>query len=114
MMRASHSQPGFVAALLHRLSGLALAVFLPIHFLALATVLRGADALDSFLAATNHPVVKFAEFAIVTALLVHLTLGLRVLAIEFLPIRERTAATVSVCLGAALGIGLIFLLNLGF
>ena len=37
MMRASHKQPGFVAALLHRLSGIALAIFLPLHFLALAT-----------------------------------------------------------------------------
>jgi hypothetical protein len=40
-----------------------------------------------------------------------LTLGLRVLAIEFLPIRERTVAAVSLCLGAALAVGLVFLLN---
>ena len=112
MIGASHRQPGFVAALLHRLSGLALAIFLPVHFVALATALRGADALDSFLAVTHHPVIKFAELAIVAALALHLTLGLRVLAIELLPIRERTAAMVSLCLGAALGIGLIFLLNM--
>jgi succinate dehydrogenase subunit D len=111
MIRASHRQPGFVAALLHRLSGLALAIFLPVHFIALATALRGADALDSFLAVTNHPLVKLAECALVTALVIHLTLGLRVLAIEFLPIRERTAATVSVCLGIALCFGIIFLAN---
>jgi succinate dehydrogenase subunit D len=111
VIRASHRQPGFVAALLHRLSGLALAIFLPIHFVALATALRGADALDSFLTATNHPLVKFAEFAIVTALVVHMTLGLRVLAIEFLPIRERTAISVSVCLSIALGFGILFLAN---
>ena len=34
-MRASHRQRGFAAAMLHRLSGIALAVFLPLHFLAL-------------------------------------------------------------------------------
>src|SRR5712692_1425469 len=72
MIRAAHRQPGFLAALLHRLSGLVLAVFLPAHFMAL---------------------------------------GLRVLAIEFLPWRDRTAATVSACLGAALMVGLLFLLN---
>ena len=33
MMRASHQQPGFLAALLHRLAGIALAIFLPVHFL---------------------------------------------------------------------------------
>jgi succinate dehydrogenase/fumarate reductase cytochrome b subunit len=32
MMRASHTQPGFLAALLHRLAGIALAIFLPLHF----------------------------------------------------------------------------------
>jgi fumarate reductase subunit D len=111
MIRASHRQPGFVAALLHRLSGLALAVFLPIHFLALATALRGADALDTILAMTNNPVMKSAEFALVTALALHMALGLRVLAIEFLPWRERTAGAVSLCLGAAFAVGLLFLLN---
>ena len=35
LARASRAHPGFVAALVHRLSGLALAVFLPLHFLAL-------------------------------------------------------------------------------
>lgn len=113
MMRASHRQPGFQAALLHRLSGLALAIFLPLHFLALGTALNGADALDSFLAATATPLAKFAEFAIVTALAIHMTLGLRVLAIEFLPLRERTAAVVSVCIAAAFAVGLAFLLNVG-
>ena len=48
-MRESHRQPGFLAAMLHRLSGIALAVFLPLHFLALATALNGSDALDAFL-----------------------------------------------------------------
>jgi len=49
MMQASHTQPGFLAALVHRLSGIALAVFLPIHFLALSTALNGADALGAIL-----------------------------------------------------------------
>ena len=40
-----------------------------------------------------------------------MALGLRVLAIEFLAVRERTAAAVTVCLGAAFAIGLVFLLN---
>jgi fumarate reductase subunit D len=110
-MRASRTQPGFLAALLHRLTGLALAVFLPIHFLALATALNGADELDSFLRATSHPLAKVAEGAIVIALALHMALGLRVLAIEFLPMRERTRFAVSLCLAAALVVGLMFLLN---
>jgi fumarate reductase subunit D len=113
MMRASHRQPGFLAALAHRLSGLALAVFLPLHFLALATALNGAQALDNFLALTRQPLIAALEWAIVVALATHMTLGLRLLAIEFLDFRETTAAALSACLAAVLAVGLIFILNLG-
>jgi fumarate reductase subunit D len=111
MMRASHRQPGFWAALLHRLSGVALAIFLPLHFLALATALDGADALDSFLAVTRMPLVRASELALVAALATHMTLGLRVLAIELLGIRERTAAVLSGCAAVVLAVGVVFLLN---
>jgi succinate dehydrogenase subunit D len=113
MMRASHKQRGFVAAMLHRLSGIALAIFLPLHFLALATVLNGADALDSFLALTRQPVVAFFEWGIVVTLAIHMTLGLRVLAVEFFDFHEKTLAALSACLAAVFAIGLIFMLNLG-
>ena len=111
MMPAAHKQPGFVAALLHRLSGIALAAFLPLHFLALATALAGAGALDSFLAVTRMPLVRLTECALVVALATHMTLGLRILAIEFLDIRERTAAALTACAVAVLAVGLAFLLN---
>ena len=112
-MRASHTQRGFVAAMLHRLSGIALAIFLPLHFLALATALNGANALDSFLAVTRNPLVEAAEFGLIAALTLHMTLGLRVLAIEFLDLREKTAAIVSLCAAAACAAGLVFVFNLG-
>jgi fumarate reductase subunit D len=113
MIPASHKQPGFIAALLHRLAGIALAVFLPIHFLALATAINGADAFDAFLNVTQTPVLKFAEGVIVMALALHMTLGLRVLAVEFLPMRERTIVAVSACFAATLAVGLLFILNVG-
>ena len=55
--------------------------------------------------------MKFAEGGIVVALALHMALGLRVLAIEFLPVRERTRAAILVCLAAAFAVGLAFLLN---
>ena len=113
MMRVPHRRPGFIAAVLHRLSGIALAIFLPIHFLALATALQGADALDSFLSLTNTPLVKLSEASLIVALAMHMALGLRVLAIEFLGIRERTGTAVSAAIGLALVFGLGFLLNAG-
>jgi len=113
MIRAEHRQRGFVAAMLHRLSGIALAVFLPLHFLALGTALNGADALDSFLALTRQPVVAVLEWSIVVTLAIHMTLGLRVVAVEFFDFHEKTLAALSACVAAAFAIGLIFMLNLG-
>ena len=113
MMRASHKQRGFVAAIIHRLAGIALAIFLPLHFLALATALNGAKAMDSFLAVTRQPLVEFAEFGLVVALAAHMTLGLRILAIEFFDFREKTLTVLSACIAAVCAIGLIFVLNAG-
>jgi fumarate reductase subunit D len=113
MIRASHKQRGYIAAILHRLSGIALAIFLPLHFLALATALNGAKALDSFLALTRQPLVALLEWAIVVALALHMMLGLRVLAIEFFDFREKTLAAFSVCFAAVFVVGLVFAFNLG-
>jgi fumarate reductase subunit D len=99
--------------MLHRLSGIALAIFLPLHFLALSTALKGANGLDSFLALTRQPLVIVAECGIVIALAIHMTLGLRVLAIEFFDFREKTLAVLSACLAAVLAVGVIFILNAG-
>ena len=113
MMDAAHRKPGYVAALLHRLSGVALAIFLPFHFLVLATALDNAKAFDSFLLITANPLVKFAEAGLVAALGLHMALGLRVLAIEIFGFRERTGSALSACAGAAVVLGLAFLLNAG-
>jgi fumarate reductase subunit D len=111
MIAAQHLRRSFLAALLHRLSGLGLAVFLPLHFLALGTALQGADALDGFLALTRNPLVRASEWGLVTALALHLALGLRLLAIEFLAWREASAAIVPGAVAAAIAVGLLFLLN---
>jgi fumarate reductase subunit D len=70
------------AAFIHRISGVALAVFLPLHFLVLALALRGESALDGFLVWTKQPLVKLAEAGLVFFLAVHLIGGLRVLMME--------------------------------
>jgi fumarate reductase subunit D len=111
MLAAPHRRPAFLAALLHRLSGVALAIFLPLHFLALGTALAGADALDGFLALTRNPLVRFTEWGLVTALAMHLALGLRLLAIEIFAWRENSAAIVPGAVAVAIAVGLLFLLN---
>ena len=75
----------WLAYMLHRLSGLALALFLPLHFWVLGMALNDADRLDSFLSITANPMVKLAEFGLVFLLAVHFFGGLRLLVLEFLP-----------------------------
>jgi fumarate reductase subunit D len=70
------------AALLHRLSGLGLAAFLPLHFLTLSLAINGEAKLESFLRWSDAPLVKLAEGGLVFLLAVHLLGGLRLLAVE--------------------------------
>jgi fumarate reductase subunit D len=72
----------WIAFLVHRLSGLALACFLPLHFLVLGLAIRGAAALDSMLSWSANPLVKLMEMVLVFLLGVHMLGGIRVLAIE--------------------------------
>jgi fumarate reductase subunit D len=84
----SRGHPAYWAFLVHRISGLALAAFLPLHFWVLGRALQGADRLESFLRWTEQPLVKLAEWGIVVLLAAHFAGGLRVLALEFLAWRE--------------------------
>jgi succinate dehydrogenase subunit D len=72
----------WLAAMVHRLSGLALAIFLPLHFLVLGLAINGEARLDRFLRWSEQPAVKLAETGLVFLLTVHLLGGLRVLVIE--------------------------------
>jgi fumarate reductase subunit D len=95
-------------ALVPRISGIALAAFLPLHFWVLGNALH----LDGFLAWTRQPLVKAAEWGIVVALAAHLGCGLRVLALELLPWRDwqkglaAFAAAVTIAVGLALALAL--------
>ncbi len=71
--------------MVHRLSGLLLALFLPIHFYVLGLALNNAAELDVFLSWTENPLVRFAEAGLVFLLGIHIFGGLRLLALEFLP-----------------------------
>jgi len=75
----------WLAYILHRVSGLALSLFLPLHFWVLALALTDPARLDGFLTLTENGVVKLAEFGLVFLLAVHMFGGLRVMAMEWLP-----------------------------
>ena len=104
MIRPSRNHPGYWAFLLHRLSGLALVLFLPAHFLVLGMALNEA-AFDAAINWTNLPLVKFGEWGIVVLLTLHMTGGIRLLALEFLPWSEGNKARIAASLGVALLFG---------
>jgi fumarate reductase subunit D len=84
-MSTHRDHSGYWASILHRISGLALAIFLPVHFYVLALALEGAGSLDGFLRFADMPAAKIGEWGLVLLLTLHVCLGLRVLAIELLP-----------------------------
>ncbi len=101
----------WIAAMVHRVSGLALACFLPLHFLALGLAIDGAARLDGFLAWTANPIVKLAETGLVFLLAVHMLGGLRVLVIENLRWREGQKQLATAALAVAALAGIVFLMR---
>ena len=103
MTRPHRNHPLWYAYILHRVSGLLLALFLPAHFWVLSLALTDRAALDGVLAWAEQPLVKLAEFGLVFLLAVHFFGGLRLLALEFLPWspRQKTLAAAAVA-GAVL------------
>jgi fumarate reductase subunit D len=108
----ARNHAAYWAFLVHRLAGLALAVFLPVHFLVLGEALRGAEGLDAALRWTEAPLVKAGEVALVVLLAAHLAGGARVLALEFLPWRNWQKSLAALAAGVALAFGLGFALAL--
>ena len=81
----ARAHPLWLAYILHRISGLLLALFLPLHFWVLAMAMTDPARLDDFLHLTESGAVKLAEFGLVFLLAVHMFGGLRLMAMEWLP-----------------------------
>ena len=107
----ARNHPAYWAFLVHRFSGLALALFLPLHFWVLGQALVGASRLDGVLRWTEQPLVKLAETALVLLLAAHMTGGVRLLMLEFLAWRGWQLSLLAVATGVSVAAGLAFLLN---
>ena len=108
----ARNHPAYWAFVAHRVSGVLLALFLPLHFWALGQALNGEARLEAFLRWSDQPLVKFAETVLVLLLAAHLMGGLRLLALEFLAWRNWQKGLLAAAGGATLAAGLLFLLNL--
>jgi len=113
MSRANRSVRGhalWYAHIIHRVSGIALALFLPLHFWVLSLALSDAARLDRFLAFSELPIVKIAEFGLVFLLAMHLFGGMRLMALEWLPWKapHKTLAAATLAVSAFIS-GVFFL-----
>ena len=105
-MRAVRGHLGYWAFIVHRVSGVALALFLPVHFWLLGAALQGEAALDAELRWTEQPLVIAGEWLLVVLLAAHLAGGLRLLVLEFLPWRnwQKTLATLAAAFAVVAGL----------
>ena len=108
----ARAHPAWWAFLMHRLSGLGLALFLPLHFWALGQALHGAAALDGFLRFADQGLFKFAEWGLVVLLAAHMMGGVRLLLIEFGSASGLRKNWIAGAVGFATATGIAFALSL--
>ena len=111
MIQPHRQHPLWIAFIAHRLSGLALALFLPLHFFVLGLALRNTEQLDGFLALTAHPLAKTMEVGLIFLLAIHLFGGLRLLALELLGWTSQQKMLVAVGSSLALFVACLFLIR---
>lgn len=97
--------------LIHRLSGLLLALFLPLHFWVLSKALHEPQALDGFLQWTDLWYVKLAEYGLVFLLGAHLFGGMRLMALEALPWSSAQKTWAAAALALSLSVASLFFLS---
>ncbi len=78
----SQKSVGNVSWLLHRLSGVALAIYLVPHFFSIHSSQQGAQLFDQEMNVYTAPFFKFAEFMIVMTVAFHMFNGLRIIALD--------------------------------
>ncbi len=110
MMAPHRRHTHWLAFIVHRLSGIALCVFLPVHFWVLSLALTDQTALDRFLHWTHQPAVRVAEMGLIFLLSVHLFGGLRLMALEWLPWNARQKTLIALATALSVFLTLWFFL----
>ena len=107
----SRAHPLWWAFVVHRISGVVLALFIPLHFWVLALAMTAPSRLDRFLALTQISAAKLAEFGLVFLLAVHMFGGLRIMALEFLPWAPTQKTLAAAVVAGSFAIAALFFLK---
>jgi succinate dehydrogenase / fumarate reductase cytochrome b subunit len=114
-LRPYRWHPGFIAWLLHRLTGLGLAAYILLHFYILQNLARGPEAFDGFMNAFSHPIYKLMEIGLLGVVAYHTLNGLRIVLMDYGPMAEKESykkylVATFVVIAAVFGVGGILML----
>jgi succinate dehydrogenase / fumarate reductase cytochrome b subunit len=98
--------------LMHRITGVAIILFLFAHVIDTAVVGWGPEAYNRVVSVYENPIVRLLEYGLVAAVLYHSINGTKILLIDFFPsltknIRELGFASFVVFLGAMIPVTII-------
>lgn len=102
--------PGF-ASILHRVSGAALFLMLPLLIWLLQLSLGSAESFETLKAVTGNPLVKLILFGLLWAFLHHFCMGIRILLIDIHVGVEKQAARASAKAVLAVSLALTVILG---
>ena len=91
---------GNIAWLLHRLTGLALAIYLIPHFISINRSRLGPDVFDAALATFTAPFYKAAESLLIMVVAFHSFNGLRIIVIDIFTFSHRQKLLFGLVMGA--------------
>src|SRR5687767_10144653 len=78
-----HGREGYWAWVLHRLSGLAVLLFLLLHVVDVGFMLLGREIFEAAMVLYHHPVFRVGEVLVFAGVLYHALNGLRIIVIDF-------------------------------
>ena len=104
--------PGQYSWILHRITGVAIILFLFMHVVDTALIGWGPEAYDRVLRAYQNPIVHLLELGLVIAVLYHSLNGFKITLIDFFPrlvrhIKAISIATLVLFVGSMIPIALI-------
>ncbi len=103
------NNPNHLAFIIHRISGLCLAAFLPVHLYILSLLLKNPQQLDAFLDWTSYPLVKLSETVLIMVAGIHLAGGIRILVVEFFSVSGVQSRWIAFAAGFSIICGVLFL-----
>lgn len=108
---SSRKHSSYIAFAVHRISGLCLAIFLPVHFYVISLLLKDPAALDRFITWTDAPMVKFSESILILLACAHLANGIRLIAYEIFSATRHQSIWLATGGSISLACGLLFFLT---